>query len=107
MRARPDVAEDHVGGGAQAAEGVQRVAVVCREEGTRGCRLPQAAAGEHLRDRVRDPELRAQPVRLREGVGGDLETRVHCANVRAEEDGIVPASTLRARSGSPITLNWR
>ena len=74
-----DVPQDQLGGALDPLEarGVMRLAGL--EERPRRRRLPQAPADEHLRRRVRDPQL---PLERQHGIhraGRDLEAAVHAA----------------------------
>ena len=79
-RAARDVAEDHPGAVAEAAEGVERVRVLGGEEALRRDRVAQPAAHQHLREHVRDPQLAAEVLGGGEVVGGDLEAGVLAAH---------------------------
>ena len=81
-RAPRDVAEDHPGAVAQAAEGVERMRVLGGEEPLRRHRVAQPAAHEHLREHVRDPQLAAELLGGGEVVGGDVEAGILAAHGR-------------------------
>ena len=95
----PGVAEDALGRLAQAAEGVERVRVVGREEGPRGPGVAEAAADEHLGEHRRDAEVRGQALGGAAVVGRDGERDVrleHRRSVCGSAGGIAVGAILPA-----------
>ncbi len=82
-RPAPGVAEDALGRLAQAAEGVERVRGVGREEGPRGPGVAEAAADEHLGEHRRDAEVRGQALGGAAVVGRDGERDVRLEHRRS------------------------
>ena len=92
-RARARVAQDERDRGVDAGEGGRIVGLLGRQPRPRARGLPQPAAHEHLRQRVRQAQFALQPCGGGEGIGGDLEARLgHAATVRPRPDGIASRS---------------